>query len=306
MSRKYTSKSNKWIWIIGWILIFPLPLTILIVRSGINKKVKIGVVAAAWIAYAVFVGTAPKNKNGDNDTAQTTRTVSTQQGGSDKQSNNTDSGKKPSPSPTPSPTPTPVIDVETIELTTETNELGLGDKTLINAKIEPENATDKTLTWESSDESVVSILNNNGWVTAAGGGTATITASSSNGKSASIDISVDGSKRTLNLRVSRMKMDDSNIGDDWYSIYKINGEETRGGEYTLKVGDKINLYAKVVEDDSMPDVGESKKTHTVTEEDLTNGFAVSMNVKVRENAGIYAGSETVWEVIFNFTTDSRR
>lgn len=50
-------KKNKKIllWVLGWIFIFPIPLTIIISR---NKKlkigVKIGIIAAAWIVYLLI------------------------------------------------------------------------------------------------------------------------------------------------------------------------------------------------------------------------------------------------------------
>lgn len=45
-----------WLWIIGWILIFPLPLTILMMRrKNMNPKVKYGIIAAAWIIYILII-----------------------------------------------------------------------------------------------------------------------------------------------------------------------------------------------------------------------------------------------------------
>ena len=47
-------------WVLGWIFIFPIPLTIIISR---NKKLKtgakIGIIAAAWIVY-LLMGLAGK------------------------------------------------------------------------------------------------------------------------------------------------------------------------------------------------------------------------------------------------------
>ena len=58
------------------------------------------------------------------------------------------------------------------------------------ASIFPEDATDKSLTWCSSNESVASVAN--GVVCGIRNGTATITATSSNGKSASCNVTVTG------------------------------------------------------------------------------------------------------------------
>lgn len=297
MGRTVNSKSKMWIWVIGWVLIFPLPLTILISRSNMDKKVKTGVIIAGWVAYGIILAKAPKNTTQNND--KVANNTASMQEDNTSMTKSTGMNKKTSLTPTSSPTPTPVIEVESIEIVDEFEELGLGDTSTVHVKIEPENATEKGIKWESTDDNIISV-NDKGFITANGGGKVIITATTSNGKSASIEISVDDTKRTMKLNISRQKTDNNNIGREWWTEYKINGERTLGGEYTLKVGDKISLYAKVVEEDKNPDIGENKKTHTVTKEDLIEGFSVSMEVKVRENGGQYAGTETVWEVTFSF------
>ena len=45
-------KRKTWLWVLGWICIFPLPLTILMLRKKDMKPViKWGIIAVAWIAY---------------------------------------------------------------------------------------------------------------------------------------------------------------------------------------------------------------------------------------------------------------
>ena len=73
-----------------------------------------------------------------------------------------------------------IIHVESISLDeTELNML-TGDKATLSATVLPDNAKNKSVTWSSSDESVATV-NNRGRVTAAGAGTATITATSVEG-----------------------------------------------------------------------------------------------------------------------------
>ena len=68
-------KKNKKIvwWVLGWIFIFPIPLTIIISR---NKKLKtgakIGVIAAAWIIYLLIGISANASK--DNKQAASIKT----------------------------------------------------------------------------------------------------------------------------------------------------------------------------------------------------------------------------------------
>lgn len=74
-------------------------------------------------------------------------------------------------------------DVTSIQITPASCGLEVGKKYTLTATVLPANATDKTITWKSSMPSVASI-DNNGTVTALSAGSAVITASSSNGKTA--------------------------------------------------------------------------------------------------------------------------
>ena len=45
-------KRKTWLWILGWLFIFPLPLTILLLRNQkLNKIVKYIIIAVAWLFY---------------------------------------------------------------------------------------------------------------------------------------------------------------------------------------------------------------------------------------------------------------
>lgn len=47
-----SKKRKTWLWVLGWICIFPLPLTILMLRKKDMKPgIKWGIIAVAWIAY---------------------------------------------------------------------------------------------------------------------------------------------------------------------------------------------------------------------------------------------------------------
>lgn len=46
------SGKNTWLWVLGWIFIFPLPLTILLLRNKEMKPLlKYGLIALAWLVY---------------------------------------------------------------------------------------------------------------------------------------------------------------------------------------------------------------------------------------------------------------
>ena len=82
-----------------------------------------------------------------------------------------------------------VVPVESLKLTTPGYDLNIGDKGNIKCELVPVDATADLLTWISSDESIVTV-DSKGEVTGKGYGTAVITATSGNGKSASVNITV--------------------------------------------------------------------------------------------------------------------
>ena len=48
-------KRKTWLWVLGWIFIFPVPLTILMLRKkDMKPAVKYGIIAAAWILYLII------------------------------------------------------------------------------------------------------------------------------------------------------------------------------------------------------------------------------------------------------------
>ena len=68
-STQPVKKRKTWLWVLGWILIFPVPLTILMIRNQkLNKWVKIGIIAVAWILYLIiaFAGGSGDSKGSGN------------------------------------------------------------------------------------------------------------------------------------------------------------------------------------------------------------------------------------------------
>lgn len=80
----------------------------------------------------------------------------------------------PTNKPTIKPTPTPTVKATKISLNRTTLTLPVGSSTDLVPTIEPENATETDISWESSDTSVATVVD--GKVTASALGTATITA----------------------------------------------------------------------------------------------------------------------------------
>ena len=368
-------KRRTWLWVLGWLFLFPVPLTILVVRNKkMSKGVKAAIIAVAWVLFLIIgiagagsdtdEGSTPDDKSiggvtasYDNDirslsfssdddvtvkvgqkitgyikadkkygveltsdsilfisadpeianikiskepvysyiyyeisgisSGETTVYVSSKDG-----SVQTEHVKVIVPKQ---------IEVEKITIETEISELSLGEKRTLSVSILPDNAENKTIMWESSDDSVLTV-DEKGNIIAVGGGTATITAKASNGVSVSQEWSVDGSKRVMFLRVRHIRQDDNNIGDEWSYDSQINGEHT-SREYSVAVGDSLKCYIKITESDDNPDVGQASKTHVVTESDLENGFTVEMDVYVTENGGRNSGKSAHFVVTYEFSVD---
>ncbi len=81
-----------------------------------------------------------------------------------------------------------------VTITPATLSLTAGETGTLTATVAPSNATDKSVTWTSSNAAVATV--SNGTVTAVAAGSATITATTSNGKTATATVSVEGKSMT--------------------------------------------------------------------------------------------------------------
>lgn len=62
-------KRKTWLWVLGWVFIFPVPLTILMLRKkDMKPAIKYGIIAAAWIIYLIIgLGGNSSNKTPSPD-----------------------------------------------------------------------------------------------------------------------------------------------------------------------------------------------------------------------------------------------
>lgn len=64
------SKAPMWLWVLGWICIFPVPLTILLLRKkDMKPALKYGIIAAAWILFLI-IGLTNRDKEADTSVTQ--------------------------------------------------------------------------------------------------------------------------------------------------------------------------------------------------------------------------------------------
>lgn len=82
------------------------------------------------------------------------------------------------------------IKVTSVAVSPKTLNLEVGQTGTLTATVKPDNATNKTVTWTSSDKNVATVDKDNGTVTPVGEGTATITATAANGKKDTCKVTV--------------------------------------------------------------------------------------------------------------------
>ena len=81
------------------------------------------------------------------------------------------------------------VEVESVKVTVNKTELKVGETTTAKAVITPDNATDQTVSWTTSDESVITV-DQDGQITAKKIGKANVIATASNGKTDKVEITV--------------------------------------------------------------------------------------------------------------------
>lgn len=114
------------------------------------------------------------------------------------------------------------VAVSMITVSPKTLNLEVGQTGTLTATVKPDNATDKTVTWTSSDKNVATVDKDNGTVTAVGEGTATITATAANGKkdTCKVTVKVPAHKHTP-VAVPAQKSTCMEKG--WEAYYKCSG-----------------------------------------------------------------------------------
>ena len=99
-----------------------------------------------------------------------------------------------------------VTDIKINENVTNMEE---GESKKLTTTITPDNATDKNITWKSSDESIATV-STTGEVTAKKYGKVDITATSANGKTSTIKINIKESPRTENTTIIKTSTNNQN------------------------------------------------------------------------------------------------
>ena len=176
----------------------------------------------------------------------------------------------------------PIISVEGIEITNKpTTNMNIGNEYELNYEIRPENATDKNVTWSSTDENVVYVDSNTNKLIANGEGTATITITTRDGNY------TDSFEVTVNpeiIHVDSITLDKSSLEIKVEETYKleatINPENASNKNITYSSSN--TEVATVDENGTVTGISKGTATITVTTQD--GAKTATCNVTVKEKA----------------------
>ena len=104
---------------------------------------------------------------------------------------------------------------------------------------------------------------------------------------------------TFKVTATASTIYNNHVGND-LSYYFEAGDKQVPATVNCRVGDDVSLYAKITEDDSVPDVGWWDGYVTIEDGDFETGFTVTEDVYVYETSGRYSGNEAKFEVVWTF------
>ena len=182
----------------------------------------------------------------------------------------------------PSYPSTPSYPVTDVILSQDKADLTKAGETLqLTATVKPSYADNKTITWKSSDEKVVTV-DKDGKVTAVANGTATITATSADGKhSATVTVTVKIAPEKLTLTAENKTL--TKVGDSLQITAKIEPDDAY---------DKLNWKSsdeKVVivdADGKVTAIGNGEATIIATTEDGKLSDSITITVKIPDEPTI--------------------
>lgn len=196
------------------------------------------------------------------------------------------------------------VEVEAVTLSTSWEEgksFCKNDSMTLTPEVSPENATEKSLTWYSSDETVATV-SGKGVVKAVSPGTAHITAEAANGIAGTYDVVVDVSPQKFRVSASISMKSNGHVGNRWTSGFEFNDEALRSGSrVSIMPGETFTICGWAQDNDSRPDYGSYREQFTLTDEMCQSGFTVEGEANVYENSGRYSGNCAVWYVKITFT-----
>ena len=148
-----------------------------------------------------------------------------------------------------------IIEVTSVSLNRTSLTLEIGESETLTVTVLPSNATDKTISWTSSAQSVATVADGN--ITAIGSGTATITATTSNGKTATCTVTVNDPYADFSF----------NLSGNGYILAGYSGTDTEvtvpaeyKGKAVTAIGSRAfydcSFITKIILPDSLKEIGD--------------------------------------------------
>lgn len=159
-------------------------------------------------------GVCPYSSNSSSKSSSSTSSSSSSKSSSSKSVSTSSKTSTSSSNKAVYTTPT-TVNVTEIQINKNIDSMKVGENKKLTATITPSNATDKNITWKTSDESIA-IVSSTGEVTAKKSGVVNITASTSNGKTNTVKINVkeetkEEKNTTANISISNRTNTNSNV-----------------------------------------------------------------------------------------------
>lgn len=169
------------------------------------------------------------------------------------------------------------VEVENVTLKASKSKIEINEELAIVATVTPISANNKSLTWKSSDNSIATV-SSSGVVKAIKDGTVSITATSSNGKSDTLNITVNKPK----INVTELNLDESDITLETGNENRIiaNVLPYNATDKTIKWTSSNNEVARV-EDGKIKALKAGEVTITA---ETSSGIIKTCHVKVAEPA----------------------
>ena len=187
-------------------------------------------------------------------------------------------------------TPTTVA-VSSVSLDKTSVSLNVGNTTILTATVNPSNATNKNVTWKTSNEKVATV--SNGKITAIGEGIAVITVTTEDGnKTATCSVTVTKKSTSTTVPVSTVGLDKTavnlNVGDSTTITAIVSPTNATNKNVTWKTS---NGNVATVSNGKITAVGEGTAVITVTTEDgnktATCSVTVTKKSTVSDDCGAY-------------------
>jgi len=187
--------------------------------------------------------------------------------------------------------------VTEIQLEQSSGTVFIGKTETLKAIVLPEKATNKKITWSSSNPEVATVTNK-GQVKGISTGSATITAQSANGVKANYSVTVRQGPATFSVSAKATCVDKNHVGSDWSKEFFVDDKQYSGSTtFTAELNQTVSFSCDIVENDNIPDRGGLSVSLEMSEDVFKNGYIIDRTVYVEENGGRYSGYSAEWHVV---------